>query len=862
MNDRDAIYSADPERLKRLVDMGLLGDELDDDAQAPTVASVGGLLERVGSLIGRYELLECIGEGGMGIVYLAEQVEPIRRHVALKLVKPGMDSKQVIARFEAERQALALLDHPYIAHVYDAGTTDHGRPYFVMEYVKGHSITDYCDQNKLNIRARIALFQKVCGAVAYAHRKGIIHRDLKPSNILISTDQGQEDPKIIDFGVSKAISQPLTQQTLYTDKGHWVGTPEYMSPEQALRGGQEIGNRSDIYSLGVVLYQLLSGVLPFDIQSIRAEGVDRVRQVICEEDPKTPSTKLSSLTGEQCRELAMKRGTDYKSLGRVLNGDLDWITLKALEKHPDRRYATADDLAADLNRSLRHEPIVARPIGAVERSLRRIRRYPWATATAASILVALLMTGLLVRRYLTPPVEPLVLQDVESLAVLPFRNDSGNSDYEDIIEGVTLLLLDDLATLPQLNVVNGNSAQQVDVNLQGRVNRDGYVHIELIAPQSRRSSSDLLIPFPLQDVRSLHKDIAQWVTDKLRPAQGRALESAFDKRYSPNLEAHKRYVRGRRAFGKFSSASMKEAIVYFKEAIEIDKTFALGYAGLANVYVAEGIDLLPPREMFSRARGHANRAFELDPNLAETHVALASIAYFSDRDFPKAERHLERALALNPMSIEMHACLMHGRDASNPNESLPFVKALLAENPHSLVVMGEVACASYYAGEYVGSIEYYSKIREINPSYNYALWGLGRAHAQLENYTEALKFLEQGREPLDGWSTLISELGYVYAMAKQGEKAEEMLALLASQSADGAYVDPYLEAMVYVGLGKHTMTLSKLNDSVEVDSTWLPWLRVEPKFKPLHHMQEFKELLESVGLGNARPPQATAPISP
>jgi len=309
-----------------------------------------------------------------------------------------------------------------------------------MEYVQGPSITDYCDQHQLNIRARIALFQKVCAAVTYAHRKGIIHRDLKPSNILISTDQGQEGPKIIDFGVSKAISQALTQQTLYTDEGHWVGTPEYMSPEQAQRGGQEIGNRSDIYSLGVVLYQLLSGVLPFDIQSIRAEGVDRVRQVICEEDPKTPSTKLSSLTGEQCRDLAVKRGTDYKSLGRVLNGDLDWITLKALEKNPNRRYATADELAEDLNRSLRHEPIIARPIGAIERSLRRIRRYPWATATAASILIALVMTGLLVWR-LTAPVEAMVLQDVESLAVLLFRNDSGNSDYEGIIEGLTSGLL-------------------------------------------------------------------------------------------------------------------------------------------------------------------------------------------------------------------------------------------------------------------------------------------------------------------------------------------------------------------------------------------------------------------------------------
>ncbi|MCH8193098.1 MAG: tetratricopeptide repeat protein, partial [Planctomycetes bacterium] len=683
-------------------------------------------------------------------------------------------------------------------------------------------------------------------------------------NILISTDRGQEDPKIIDFGVSKAISQPLTQQTLYTDEGHWVGTPEYMSPEQALHGGQEIGNRSDIYSLGVVLYQLLSGVLPFDIQSIRAEGVDRVRQVICEEDPKTPSTKLSSLTGEQCHELAVKRGTDYKSLGRVLHGDLDWITLKALEKNPNRRYATADDLAEDLNRSLRHEPIAARPIGPIERSLRRIRRYPWATATAASILIALLMTGLLVWRHITAPAGALSLQDVTSLAVLPFSNASGNPDYDDFIEGLSINLINDLGAIPQLDVAPQSSVQQfaglewdlgaikralpVDVILRGRLTGDEDVHIELIDLQTNESAREREFPFQIEEMRTLHQEIGQWVARKLGRDPGTAVRSEeFDQRYTNNMEAYGLYHSGLRAYGKLTPESLKEAIEHFNKAIEIDEDFALAHATLANVYIFEGMDLFPPREMFGLARLHADKAVRLDATLAEAQAALAAIALFFDRDWVKAEHHLKLAQALNPKSIEIHACLMHGRDASNPKEALPYVKDLLTSYPLSFMVKAEVGCASYYAGEYAGSIEQYSNIRELNPSHYHALWGLGRAYAQLGDYTQAIDVLEQGHEKLGDWSVLIAELGYVYAMAKESEKAEAMLSLLRKQSLD-SYVDPYILAMVYVGLGKHAQALSELKRAFEVNSTWLPWLRVEPKFKPLHDDPEFAELLDRVGL--------------
>jgi serine/threonine protein kinase len=341
--------------------------------------------------IGRYKILQKLGEGGCGLVYMAEQTEPVRRRVALKVIKLGMDTRQVIARFEAERQALALMDHPNIAKVLDAGATETGRPYFVMELVKGIRITDYCDQNHLSTAERLGLFTQVCQAIQHAHQKGIIHRDIKPSNILVTLHDGVAVPKVIDFGIAKATEQPLTEKTVFTAFGQFMGTPAYMSPEQAELSGLDIDTRSDIYALGVLLYELLTGRTPFDSKELLKAGLDEMRRRIREEEPVRPSTRLSTMLDADLTAIAQQRRSEPAKLTRFIRGDLDWIVMKCLEKDRARRYGTANGLAMDVQRHLGNEPVVACPPSAAYRFQKLVRRNKLAVAAVSAVAVALLL---------------------------------------------------------------------------------------------------------------------------------------------------------------------------------------------------------------------------------------------------------------------------------------------------------------------------------------------------------------------------------------------------------------------------------------------------------------------------------------
>jgi serine/threonine protein kinase len=365
--------------------------------QGATCDQPGG--ERPGTVIGPYKLLQQIGEGGMGTVFMAEQTQPVQRKVALKVIKPGMDSRQVVARFEAERQALAMMDHVNIARVFDGGTTsgEHGgvsagRPYFVMELVHGVPITKYCDDNRLTPRERLELFVPVCQAIQHAHQKGIIHRDIKPSNVMITLYDGKPVPKVIDFGVAKATEQKLTERTLFTQYGTMVGTFEYMSPEQAEMSALGVDTRSDVYSLGVLLYELLTGSTPLSHKRVKEAAYAEILRLIKEEEPPRPSTRLSD-SGEALASISAQRHKEPAKLTKLVRGELDWIVMKTLEKDRNRRYETAKDFAADVQRYLNEEPVQAFPPSAGYRFRKFARRNKPALASAAVLALAVLVVA-------------------------------------------------------------------------------------------------------------------------------------------------------------------------------------------------------------------------------------------------------------------------------------------------------------------------------------------------------------------------------------------------------------------------------------------------------------------------------------
>ena len=382
---------------------------------------------------GRYRIVQPLGEGGMGSVYLAEQREPIRRRVALKVVKLGMDTAQVLSRFDNERQALAMMDHPNIAQIFDAGATPRGRPYFVMEYIEGAPITQYCDRRRLTTKERLALFLAVCRAVQHAHQKGVIHRDLKPSNVLVTEQDGVPVPKVIDFGIAKATDKWAVEKTLLTQFGQIVGTPEYASPEQADTMTGEVDESSDVYSLGVLLYELLIGAVPFDTATLRNAGLAEMLRIIREDEAPSLSRKLTSL-GAAATDIAARRQTDPVSLRRLVDGDLNSITMKALEKARERRYASVSDLAADIQNHLEHRPVLASPRGRLYRARKFLRRHrPAALGTAAG-LVFLVLIGVtawsLSRR--DSPTRP-TLTEKDTIVLADFTNQTGDPVFDDAL---------------------------------------------------------------------------------------------------------------------------------------------------------------------------------------------------------------------------------------------------------------------------------------------------------------------------------------------------------------------------------------------------------------------------------------------
>ncbi len=632
--------------------------------------------EKPSDKIGRYKLLQKIGEGGCGVVWMAEQEEPVRRRVALKVIKLGMDTKEVIARFGAERQALALMDHPNIAKVFDAGATDTGRPYFVMELVRGVPITRYCDEANLSTADRLALFSQVCHAIQHAHEKGIVHRDIKPSNILIAQHDHLAVPKVIDFGIAKATQGRLTDATLFTAFEQFIGTPAYMSPEQAEFSGLEVDTRSDVYSLGVLLYELLAGRPPFDPKSLQQAGLDEIRRIIREVDPPRPSTRLSTLAAADRTALAKLRGAAPTQHSTQLSGDLDWIVMHCLEKDRARRYATASDLAFDLGRHLRHEPVVARPPSVAYRTRKFLRRHRLPVAVGALVIAGMIASAVVSVGLLSGggPGSPSRPAAEKSIAVLPFTNRSTEQENEFFTDGFHDNILTSLTSIGQLQVVPGRSvmeyrgtkkkipqiARELNVAyvLEGSVQRAG--NTVRITGKLIRAAMDEQVwaknfdrEMSAAGYFAVQSELAQAIAGELKAAISPQEKDLLARRPTENIAALDLYLKARAVRRSGTRADFQNRERWLQTAVDLDPTFAMAWGELAVVHSeisAASHDLTPAR--LAKAKAAIERALALAPESPEV-IRSAGVHYqFGLNDPARASEQFEKLLRLQPNDME------------------------------------------------------------------------------------------------------------------------------------------------------------------------------------------------------------------
>jgi serine/threonine protein kinase/Flp pilus assembly protein TadD len=692
------------------------------------------MTERPGTVIGPYKLLEQIGEGGMGLVFVAEQQQPVRRKVALKVIKPGLDSKPVIARFEAERQALALMDHPHIAKVYDGGTTQTGRPYFVMELVKGTPITDYCDTHRLTTRDRLKLFLDVCHAIQHAHQKGIIHRDLKPSNVLVEIHDVRPVIKVIDFGIAKATGQQLTDQTLYTGIAQLIGTPLYMSPEQAGRSSLDVDTRSDVYSLGVLLYELLTGMTPFDSEALKQAGYDEMRRIIREDEPPRPSTRLNTLEAAVLSTVADKRGAEPRNLSTQLRGELDWIVMKALEKDRNRRYESASALVADVERYLHDEPVQACPPSAAYRLKKFARRNKAGLATTGLVAAALVLGSGVSAWQAVEATAARRVADQRLAGEQQAHQDAieqgqrAQENFQKAMEAVHRMLTrvadEQVSAIPQMKEIRRRLLEDAIAfytDLIALNPGDGQAYFE------RGKVYHLLVKYDQAEADFL-KAI------ELEPERGE-----FHELLSHTLSNSRLW-----RVPSSSSRDLQRILFHAKRAVELQPTEGT-HGWLANVYALWGYT--------QEAAAEYRKAAEFAPSSAGAYKALAAADRLDGND-RSALANLQQAVALAPSDAEVYLKLAETQcSLGDPQQALAAVNkglGLSLVTSWQLYVLYEVRGNIHAIQEnYALALLDYNKACEVDPEANINVF-LHRqralAHFHLGQYEKALADITRAAE--------------------------------------------------------------------------------------------------------------------
>ncbi len=802
----------------------------------------------IGRRVGSYKLVREIGRGGMGSVYLAIRADDeYQKQVAIKLIKRGMDTDFIIRRFRHERQILATLDHPYIAHLLDGGTTDDGLPYFVLEYIEGKSIYHYCDALKLNIPERIKLFRKVCAAVQYAHQQLVIHRDIKPGNILVTADG---TPKLLDFGIAKILNPEFASQTLDpTTAALRMMTPEYASPEQVR--GEPVTTESDIYTLGVMLYELLTDHRPYRLRNRFSQELARI---ICEEEPERPSVivgqiEVITVEGSEPFEVtpdtvARARSSTLEQLRRQLSGSLDNIILKAMRKESERRYQSVEEFSEDLRRYLEGQPVQA-PV-----------YLPGAAQTAIGAVAAEVRTD-----------EPTT--SARSIAVLPFkvlRTEEKGDEFLGM--GLTDAIITKLSNIHRIMVRPTSSvlkyfdgehnAQaagyelQVSYVLDGRIQRAGdrvRVTVQLVRVRDGAPFWAAKFDESFTDIFSVEDSISGQVAEALIPRLTGEERELLNKRETENANAYQAYLKGRYYWNKFTDESLERALEQFQEAIRLDPNYALAHVGVADYYNWAAIyHMLPPKECYALSKAAAIRALQIDDGLAEAYATLASATLCYDWDWTRAEQMFKRSLELNannPGSHEAYSYLLNAEGRFN--EGLKAMRRAAEINPLSVMDAAMVSWSLYQARRYDQVVTQSQRVFEIDPDFGVGYIALSAAYERQGMKEEAIAAGRKAVTFLPGAVIPLWVLAHALATSGEEREAREILASM-ERLAKERYVSAYHMAIIHTGLGEPDEAFKCLEKAYEDHDPWMIWLGTEPKLDPLRSDARFVDLLVRVGL--------------